>query len=73
MAQSGFGAKLPIAYLLWRFVQAAANPDGEGADLKGIAKRISYGGSALIHAGFSFTAASLALGEDVDWGSSSEE
>lgn len=62
-----------LGYVLWRFLQAVADPDGEGTGLKGVAKRIGYAGSALIHAVFAFTAASLALGETDDWGSSSEE
>ena len=60
-------------YVLWRSIQAVADPDGEGKDLRGIAKRIGYAGSALIHAGFAYTAANLAAGVGGDWGSSSEE
>ena len=62
-----------LGYVLWRSVQAVADPDGEGTDLKDIAKRIGYAGSALIHAFFALTAASQALGAGDDWGSSSEE
>lgn len=62
-----------LGYVLWRSIQAVADPDGEDKDLRGIAKRIGYAGSALIHAGFAFTAANLAAGAGGDWGSSSEE
>lgn len=62
-----------LGYVLWRSIQAVADPDGEGKDLRGIAKRVGYAGSALIHAGFAFTAANLAAGVGGDWGSSSEE
>ena len=62
-----------LGYVLWRSVQAVADPDGKGTDLKDIAKRIGYAGSALIHAFFALTAASQALGAGDDWGSSSEE
>ncbi len=62
-----------MGYVLWRSVQAVADPDGEGTGLKDIAKRIGYAGSALIHAFFALTAASQALGAGDDWGSSSEE
>ncbi len=62
-----------MGYVLWRSIQAVADPDGEGLDLKGVAKRIGYAGSALIHAFFAFTAANLAAGAGGDWGSSAEE
>ncbi len=62
-----------LGYVLWRSVQAVADPDGDGTDMRGIAKRIGYAGSALIHAFFALTAASQALGQGDDWGSSSEE
>src|SRR5215217_4204561 len=55
-------------YVLWRSIQAVADPDGEGLDPKGVAKRIGYAGSALIHAFFAFTAANLAAGAGGDWG-----
>jgi len=60
-------------YVLWRSIQAVADPDGEGLDPKGVAKRIGYAGSALIHAFFAFTAANLAAGAGGDWGASAEE
>lgn len=62
-----------FGYVLWRAVQAAADPDEDGTGLRGIAKRIGYAGSALLHAFFALTAASQALGQGDDWGSSSEE
>ena len=62
-----------VGYVLWRSIQAVADPDGEGTDLKGIVKRIGYAGSALIHAFFAFTAANLAAGAGGKWGSSAEE
>jgi Domain of Unknown Function (DUF1206) len=62
-----------VGYVLWRSVQAVADPDGEGTDLKGVVKRIGYAGSALIHAFFALTAANLAAGAGGDWGSSAEE
>lgn len=36
-------------YALWRFIQAGLDPENEGADGKGIAKRIGYVGSGLGH------------------------
>ena len=62
-----------LGYVLWRSIQAVADPDGEGTDLKGVVKRIGYAGSALIHAFFAFTAANLAAGAGGKWGSSAEE
>ena len=62
-----------LGYVLWRSIQAVADPDGEGTDLKGVVKRIGYAGSALIHAFFAFTAANLAAGAGGDWGSSAQE
>src|ERR671921_2302911 len=55
-------------YVFWRSIQAAADPDEEGLDPKGVLKRIGYAGSALIHAFFALTAANLAAGAGGDWG-----
>ncbi len=62
-----------LGYVLWRSIQAVANPDGEGLDSKGVLKRVGYAGSALIHSLFAFTAANLAAGAGGDWGSTAEE
>ena len=62
-----------VGYVLWRSIQALADPDGEGTDLKGVAKRLGYAGSALLHAGLAFTAANLAARAGGDFGSSAEE
>jgi Domain of Unknown Function (DUF1206) len=51
-----------LGYALWRGVQTAADPDGEGTDLKAFGKRIGYGVSALVYAGLAFSAAGLILG-----------
>ena len=48
-------------YALWRLVQAIADPEGEGHDMKGIVRRIGHGGAGLIYAGLAFTAGQLAL------------
>jgi len=50
-----------IAFVLWRFVQAVVDPDGEGRDAKGTVKRMGYGLSALIYAGLALTAGQLML------------
>jgi hypothetical protein len=51
-----------LGYALWRSVQAIADPDGEGTDLKALAKRVGYGVSALVYAALAFSAAGLILG-----------
>jgi hypothetical protein len=35
-----------VGYALWRGLQAIADPDGEGTDMRGLGKRIGYGVSA---------------------------
>jgi uncharacterized membrane protein YidH (DUF202 family) len=51
-----------IGYALWRFVQAAVDPENNGLDAKGIVKRIGYAGIGLIHCGLAFTAFRIVLG-----------
>ena len=62
-----------VGYVLWRSIQAVADPDGEGLGPKRVAKRIGYAGSALIHAFFAFAAANLAAGAGGNRGASAEE
>ena len=45
-----------VGYVVWRFVQAFRDPEGEGDDKKGIAKRIGYGASGLLYAFLAFEA-----------------
>jgi hypothetical protein len=51
-----------LGYALWRSVQAIADPDGEGTDVKALGRRLGYGVSALVYAGLAFSAAGLILG-----------
>jgi hypothetical protein len=51
-----------LGYALWRGVQAIADPDGEGTDLKALGKRVGYGAGALVYAGLAFSAVGLILG-----------
>jgi hypothetical protein len=46
---------------LWRFVQAALDPERSGGDAKGIARRIGHAASGAIHAGLATAAARTAL------------
>lgn len=50
-----------FGYALWRFVQAALDPERKGSDAKGIARRIGYAISGVIHAGLGLEAARAAL------------
>lgn len=45
-----------VGYVVWRFVQAFRDPENEGDDKKGIAKRIGYGVSGLLYAFLAFEA-----------------
>ena len=61
-----------LGYVLWRVLQAVADPDGEGADPSAVAKRLGYAGSALLHASLAFGAARLVLGGSGGGSSASE-
>jgi len=51
-----------VGYALWRFVQATLDPENEGTDAKGIAKRVGWFGAGLIHAGLVVYAVGLLTG-----------
>jgi len=51
-----------IGYALWRFVQAGIDAENKGTSAKGIAVRIGYAISGLIHCGLALTAAKLVFG-----------
>src|SRR5918997_4026893 len=51
-----------LGYALWRGIQAVADPDREGTDVKALGKRVGYGASALIYAGLACSAVGLILG-----------
>lgn len=57
---SAFGL---LCYAIWNGVRAALDPEHAGRDEKGIAKRLGYGFSAVLHAGLAFSAAKLAYGQ----------
>jgi hypothetical protein len=62
-----------VGYALWRLFQAVADPDVEGRDVKGIAKRVGHGIAALVYLGLAFSAGQLAIstgdggGSPQDW------
>lgn len=49
-------------YALWRLVQAIRDPEHKGSDAKGIATRVGYAISGLIHAGLALAAGRLVFG-----------
>ena len=61
-----------LGYALWRFVQAALDPDYEGSDAEGIGKRVAYAASAVVHVGLAWSALQLALGSGSGGGSSAQ-
>ncbi len=62
-----------LGYALWRSVQAIADPDREGTDMKALGKRLGYGASALVYAGLAFSGAGLVLGTASDGGGSPDD
>jgi hypothetical protein len=70
LAASSFGTVLLgliaaglAAYALWRFVQAALDPEREGADAGGVVKRLGFAGSGVVYAGLALSAVRLLLGD----------
>ncbi len=51
-----------LGYALWRFIQAAKDPEGEGSDAKGLTKRVGYGISGVLHTGLALQALALSRG-----------
>jgi hypothetical protein len=51
-----------FGYALWKTIQATLDPDGNGTDGEGLAKRIGYAASAVLHYGLSYYALDIALG-----------
>lgn len=55
-------------YALWRFVQAAADPDGRGSDAEGIGARTLYAVSGAVYVGLCVSAARLLTGRGGEGG-----
>ncbi|MEP0795412.1 DUF1206 domain-containing protein [Trichocoleus sp. DQ-A3] len=51
-----------LGYVLWRFVEAIADPENKGTDAKGLASRLGAVGSGLIYAGLAWSAIKLIMG-----------
>lgn len=52
-----------LAYALWRFVQAAVDPEHKGKDAKGLAQRAGYVVSGLTYGALGILAARMAMGQ----------
>jgi hypothetical protein len=48
-----------IGYVVWRFVQAFRDPENEGDDKKGLAKRIGYGASGVLYGFLAYEAVKM--------------
>lgn len=62
-----------LAYALWRFYTAFADPKDKGSDGTGIAKRIGYGISGLIYLSFSVTIFLTTIGSGGSGGGGSKQ
>lgn len=51
-----------FGYALWKTIQAILDPDNKGTDAEGLAQRIGYAASAVIHYFLAFYALDIALG-----------
>jgi uncharacterized protein DUF1206 len=52
-----------VGYAAWRILEAVADPERRGRDLKGLALRAGFFGRAVIHLGLAYTAVRLAIGQ----------
>ncbi len=62
-----------LAYALWRFVQAAFDPEHKGDDLKGLATRVGYAVSGVIYGGLAWTALQVVMGSGGGGGGNSTQ
>lgn len=60
-----------FGYALWRLIAAGIDPDNDGADAKGIAKRTGYAVSGVIYLGLAIWAAGIVLGGSSEGGGES--
>jgi hypothetical protein len=50
-----------LGYVVWRFVQAFRDPENEGDDKKGMAKRIGYGASGVLYGFLAYEAIKMLI------------
>jgi hypothetical protein len=51
-----------LAYAMWRLFQGLLDPENEGTDVRGIAKRLDHALNGLFHASLAISAGLLVLG-----------
>lgn len=61
-----------LCYAVWRFIQAGLDPDRKGTDASGIASRVGYAASGVIHGGLAFYAFGIATGNGGGGGGSTQ-
>ena len=61
-----------LGYAMWRLFQGIMDPENEGTDAKGIAKRLDHGLNGLFHAALALSAGQLVLGSGGGGGSSDD-
>jgi hypothetical protein len=62
-----------LGHALWRFVEAAIDPERKGGDAKGIAKRIGYAVLGVVYVGLALTAVRLISGSGNSGGGSTQD
>ena len=62
-----------LAYAMWRLIQGILDPENEGRDAKGIARRVDHVLNGLFHAALAFSAGGLALGSGAAGGGGSPD
>src|SRR5918998_518314 len=62
-----------LAYAMWRLIQGILNPENEGRDAKGIAKRVDHVLNGVFHAALALSAGGLALGSGAGSGGSPDD
>jgi hypothetical protein len=61
-----------VGYATWRILEAVADPERRGRDLKGLALRAGFLGRAAIHLGLAYSAVRLAIGQQSSSASSGQ-
>ena len=62
-----------LAYAMWRLIQGILNPENEGRDAKGIAKRVDHVLNGVFHAALAISAGGLALASGAGSGGSPDD
>ena len=62
-----------LGYAMWRLLQGILDPENEGTDAKGLARRVDHVLNGLFHAALAFSAGRLALGPGGGSGGSPED